>query len=227
MRSLIPFKERKERDRELIGKTLVLSTMQKLGISLLFFTLCLPPTSFAHSSTENRNPIPNLDSLLTHLHLDSLLRNFDFASILKVTGGVPNVDSILHQVNVDSIMHSVNIDSIMHRVNVDSIMHRVNIDSIMKRVNIDSIMKRVNIDSIMKRVNIDSLWKTHKPAIDSLRRGFGSLNPRLGHLKNSASAKISPHYFSMNGERYYIDILPPKQKATRVDSSRMWLLGMK
>jgi hypothetical protein len=218
MRSLIPFKERKERDRELIGKTLVLSTMQKLGISLLFFTLCLPPIAFAHSSAENRNPIPNLDSLLTHLHLDSLLRNFDFASILKVTGGVPNVDSILHQVNVDSIMHSVNIDSIMHRVNVDSIMHRVNIDS---------IMKRVNIDSIMKRVNIDSLWKTHKPAIDSLRRGFGSLNPRLGHLKNSASAKISPHYFSMNGERYYIDILPPKQKATRVDSSRMWLLGMK
>ncbi len=34
----------------------------------------------------------------------------------------------------------------------------------------------------------------------------------------------SQHYFSKNGERYYLNIIPPKQKGTRVDSSGVWLL---
>ena len=52
-----------------------------------------------------------------------------------------------------------------------------------------------------------------------------------GKLKNLRNFKFpdlsngpSNHYFSKNGERYYIDILPPKQKGERLDSSYVWLL---
>ncbi|MFI5201422.1 MAG: hypothetical protein ACHQNE_03455 [Candidatus Kapaibacterium sp.] len=37
----------------------------------------------------------------------------------------------------------------------------------------------------------------------------------------------SKHYFTKNGERYYIDIIPPALKGTRVDSSDVWLLKAK
>lgn len=93
--------------------------MQKLGIFLLFFTLCLATVSSAKTPAKNNGGLPNIDSILAHV----------------------NLDSIMHRVNVDSIMHSVNVDSILNRVNVDSIMQRVNIDSLLHGINIDSILK--------------------------------------------------------------------------------------
>ena len=48
-------------------------------------------------------------------------------------------------------------------------------------------------------------------------------NFKLPDLSNGPSR----HYFSKNGERYYIDILPPEQKGKRVDSSKVWLLSAK
>ncbi|HET6400496.1 MAG TPA: hypothetical protein VFH95_03770 [Candidatus Kapabacteria bacterium] len=48
-------------------------------------------------------------------------------------------------------------------------------------------------------------------------------NFKLPSLSNSPSRR----YFSKNGERYYIDILPPEQKGKRVDSSDVWLLRAK
>jgi hypothetical protein len=118
--------------------------MQNLRRILFFFALCFVSSGllshdvFAQGNSQNRNSLPNVDSLLTHL----------------------DIGSILHQVNIDSIMRNVNADSIMHHINIDSIMHRVNIDSIMSRVNIDSLMGRVNLDSLWKsnRSKIESLF---------------------------------------------------------------------
>lgn len=95
--------------------------MQKLGITLFFFTLCLAVSNPSSARTR-----------------------------AEKLGGIPNIDSILQHVNFDSIMHRVNVDSIMHSVNVDSILARVNVDSLMQRVNIDSLLHGINIDSILK-----------------------------------------------------------------------------
>lgn len=48
-------------------------------------------------------------------------------------------------------------------------------------------------------------------------------NFKLPDLSNGSSK----HYFSKNGERYYLDIIPPALKGTRVDSSYVWLLKAK
>lgn len=185
--------------------------MQKLGISLLFFTLCFTSVSFGQGGAKNYSAFPNIDSLLRQVNIDSIVGHFHVDSLLKASRfQLAEADSALCHINVDSIVHRINIDSIMHRVNIDSIMHRI------------------NIDSIMRRVNIDSLWKAHKPAMDSLiRLGFGSLTPQSGNLKNFASSEVNPHYFLKNGERYYIDILPSTQKGERVDSSYVWLINSK
>lgn len=32
------------------------------------------------------------------------------------------------------------------------------------------------------------------------------------------------HYFPKDGERYYLDIIPPHRKGTQLDHSKIWLL---
>ncbi|HEX5317412.1 MAG TPA: hypothetical protein VFX22_12255, partial [Candidatus Kapabacteria bacterium] len=118
--------------------------MQNLRRILFFFALCfvsfglLAPNVFAQGNSQNRN-------------------------------GIPNVDSLLHDINVDSIMQHVNLDSIMARVNVDSILHKVNIDSIFKsnRGSLDNMLetfKHFNLDSLLgslKHINVDSILKSN------------------------------------------------------------------
>ncbi len=218
--------------------------MQKLGFSLLFFSLCFATVSYGQENAQHSHGLPEFDRL--------------FASL--------NIDSIMHRVNVDSIMHSVNIDSIMRRVNIDSIMRRVNIDSLLHRVNIDSLIGRFNLDSLWKanrskiggylkadrspahasRQNYASVMITNNSFADSLMkhplsltvtngpRGF-SLHSDTIYGKHELTPKElkqfltlpngSGYYFAHNGQRYYMNIVPPAQRGTRIDSSYVWLLG--
>lgn len=183
--------------------------MQKLGLLLFFFTLCLTSVSFAQGGAKNYSTFPNIDSILRQVNIDSIVEHLNVDSLLKDSRyQFSEADSVLRHVNVDSIVHSVNIDSIMHRL---------------------------NIDSIMRHVNLDSLWKANRSKIDSLLKAnhFGandrlkiSTNVNTDHVEYLPSG-TSQHYFTENGERYYLNILPPDIKGARVDSSYVWLLKSK
>ncbi len=198
--------------------------MHKLGISLLFFTLCLATTSLAaHTRIEKRNSIPNADSLIGHADLDSTIHNMALGYYL------------------DSIWHGTNFDSFMRELNVDSIMHQMDGRGVLKHT-IDSIWGRLNIDSIIKHVNVDSLWKAAHSKLNSLFEGAffkqnfsespsGTLAEvtgtgngfRIDPMPNGTNPLLEYHY-PQTHVQLYLDVVPLGQKAIQVDHSDAWLI---
>jgi hypothetical protein len=52
-----------------------------------------------------------------------------------------------------------------------------------------------------------------------------SLKSWNGFISPKPMSGLSKHYLSKDGERYYIEIVPPALKGKRVDDSNIWLLG--
>jgi len=68
-------------------------------------------------------------------------------------------------------------------------------------------------------INGDSLFGEGSILPDSIQGELKGLT--LPDFSNAPSK----HYLSKDGERYYMDIVPPTKKGKKVDDSNIWLLG--
>ncbi len=195
--------------------------MQKLRTFLFFFTLCLALSSPSFAQNRDGRLPANFDSVLKSVNIDSVLKTVQSIDL----------DSVLesNHLNLDSVLASVqhlNFDSILkaHRPAVDSalqLLKHFNIDSLIQNLGIENLLgslqhirapaPKAAADAISIRWDGDTIRGQFKIPMDSIP----------GYVGSMPSQK---HYFSKNGQHYFMNILPPVQKGHEVDHSKIWLL---
>ncbi len=84
---------------------------------------------------------------------------------------------------------------------------------------IDSLIRNGDSQIVNGQILADSMVGNAKNLSDSILDGLRALN------LHAFTNRQSKQYFSKDGQRYFIDIVPPPFKGKEVDHSDVWLLN--